>query len=267
MTPGAGPVKARLHRAFARAASGTRAHGVRVLIYHSIDDRGPADPMSMRVSPRDFVEQMTLLRNDDYVVVPLNAVSNAQEREGRLRVAITFDDGYSNHRWAAGILKDLGFPATFFLVPRLLDGVDVRRAYWEEWGTLAWDDAAALSEAGFEVGAHSMTHPDLRRCSDAQLETEVSGAKAILQGRLKTEIASFSYPYGRHDARVRSAVAAAGYRMACTSRYGVNPASIPVYGLRRTEITGADTLLDFQWKLAGKYDWLGYWQDVKAARQ
>lgn len=221
--------------------------------------------MSLRVSPGRFVEQMTVLKTGHYTVVPLSAVSEPQHSDGSVRVAITFDDGYRNNRWAAGILKEFGFPATFFLVPRFLDAVAEPRAYWEEWETLAWDDAAALIEDGFEVGAHSATHPDLRRCSDAQLDSEVAGAKATLEERLKTEIGSFSYPYGRHDRRVRAAVAAAGYRRACTSRYCVTHVSNSLDQVPRTEIAGTDTLQGFQWKLHGKYDWLAYWQDMTAA--
>lgn len=259
-------LKGSLRRSLARTAPKNHAPGVRVLMYHSIDDPHPIDPLSLRVSPRQFVEQMTLLRSGDYLVVPLHAVSDAQEDHGRLRVAITFDDGYLSQKWAARILKEFGFSATFFLVPRFLDAVHPPRMYWEEWGALAWDDAAALLEDGFEIGAHSATHPDLRQCPDPQLETEVSGAKAILEQRLKTEIASFSYPSGRHDRRVRAAVAAAGYRLACTSQYGLNRISSPFDRVRRIEIAGSDTLRDFEWKLHGKYDWIGYWQALTAVR-
>lgn len=260
-------VKRALRRAIALAAPGTHGPGVRVLLYHSIDDPHPDDPMSLRVSREHFVEQMTVLRNGAYEVVPLSAVFTAGAGDGRQRVAVTFDDGCMSQRWAAGVLQDFSFPATFFLVPRFLDGVSTPQAYWEEWGYLGWDDAAALIEDGFEVGAHSRTHVDLRACTDTELAAEVSGAKVALAERLRTNVVSFSYPFGRHDRRVRTAVAAADYRVGCTSRYGVNDGSSPIYGVRRTEIAGTDTLLDFEWKLRGKYDWLGYWQDMTAGRR
>lgn len=256
-------MKQAFRRTIARVAPETSAVGIRVLLYHSVDDPDPADGLSLRVSPRQFVEQMALLRSDSYVVVPLPTISDTQQDDGRVRVAVTFDDGYRSLKPAARILQEFGFPATFFLVPRFLDGVRSPRAYWEGWGHLGWDDAAALIESGFDIGAHSTTHPDLTQCRDQDLVTEVSGAKAILEERLKTDILSFSYPYGRHDRRVRAAVAGAGYRLACTSRYGLNRASSSSFCVRRTEIAGTDTLRDFQWKLAGKYDWLGAWQDMK----
>ena len=119
-----------------------------------------------------------------------------------------------------------------------------------------------LVESGFDIGAHSATHPDLRQCGDGQLESEVLGAKRLLEERLHRDIVSFSYPHGLHDRRVRRAVKRAGYRLGCTSRYGVNRTPGTPFCVSRTEVAGSDSLRDFRWKLQGKYDWLGYWQNI-----
>jgi peptidoglycan/xylan/chitin deacetylase (PgdA/CDA1 family) len=215
------------------------------------------------VSRQRFREQMTLLRDERYAVVPLNAVFGPDEADDRVRVAITFDDGYRSQKWAATVLREFQFPATFFVVPRFLDGMQSPVVYWEEWEYLTWGDAATLIEEGFDIGAHSITHLDLRKCADAQLEKEVSGARTLLGQRLGTTIANFSYPHGGHDGRVRRAVERAGYRLGCTSRYGLNRRSGSAYSLRRTEVVGTDELEDFRLKVHGQYDWLGYWQDLR----
>lgn len=254
-------MKHALRRVIARAAPG-RAGGVRVLLYHAIDDPHPADYLSLRVSRRQFLDQMAVLR-DGYTVVPLGAALHTSADNERPDVAITFDDGYRTLEWAAAVLKEFGFPATFFVVPRFLEGVQSPAAYWEKWECLTWDELAALvGHRDFEVGAHSTTHPDLRACTDARLGFEVSEAKMLLERRLGRPIASFSYPFGRHDRRVRRAVERAGYQLACTSRYGLNRSSGSQYALHRTEVAGRDTLQDFEWKLRGKYDWLAGWQDL-----
>jgi peptidoglycan/xylan/chitin deacetylase (PgdA/CDA1 family) len=258
--------KQTLQRAVARMAPETSGAGVRVLLYHAVDDPIQEDALSLRVSRPRFLEQMTLLRDDGYEVVPLEAVLDPRKDSDRARVAVTFDDGYISQAWAADVLRELGFPATFFLAPRFLDGVRSPAKYWEGWGHLGWDAAAALIEDGFEIGAHSTTHPDLRTCVGAQLEQEVLGAKQILEARLPAEITTFSYPHGRYDDSVKNAVQHAGYRLACTSRYGLNRASGQPYLVRRTEVCGTDTLQDFRWKLRGKHDWRGYWQELKRIR-
>jgi peptidoglycan/xylan/chitin deacetylase (PgdA/CDA1 family) len=168
--------------------------------------------------------------------------------------------------WAAGVLKDLGFPATFFVIAGFADRARPPRAYWETWGHLGWTDLARLVNDGFELGAHSVTHPDLTHCSDGQLHEEVDGARRLLEGRLGVGVSSFSYPYGRHDARVRRAVQAAGFRLACTSTYGRNDVLKSPYEVRRTEISGRDDAADFRAKLEGRYDWLRYWQRLPGLR-
>lgn len=260
-------LKRRLRLSVARCAPAAAPGGIRVLLYHAIDDADPVDRMHLRVSRARFLEQMTALRDDGFYVVPLQAVSDPRERDDRVRVAITFDDGYRCQAWAAAALRDFGFPATFFVVPRFLDGQFVTTRYWENWGHLRWDQIAALTGDGFDIGAHSRTHPDLRTCSDGQLEDEVSGARALMEQRLGKAVRTFSYPYGRHDERVRRAVAHAGFELACTSRYGVNRGFGPPYAIHRTEVGGADDLSAFRSKLRGKFDWLGYWQDLSSWNQ
>lgn len=236
-------------------------------MYHAVEDPDPADRIALRVPRQRFLEQMTLLRDEGYRVVPLRAVLDAHAEDARTSIAITFDDGYRSQEWAAAILKGYGFPATFFLVPRFLDGVQSPQTYSETWGHLGWRDAAGLIEEGFDVGAHSATHPDLRTCAHGRLDDEVVGARTLLEQRLGTRVLHFSYPYGRHDDRVRRTVERAGYQLACTSRYGLNRTSGPSYVVNRTEVTGRDDLRDFVGKLHGRYDWLGYWQDLRPVPQ
>ena len=253
--------KERLKRAISRVTPASSGGGARVLLYHAVDAPEPADVLALRVSRDRFVEQMTCLRDEGYSVVPLAGILGAAPGNG-MRVAITFDDGYRSLGWAADTLRRFGFPATFFLVPRFLDGVGAPSFYWEGWGHLGWHEAGQLLQAGFEVGAHSATHRDLTACADEELRAEVAGSKKLLEERLCCEVSSFSYPHGRQNRRVRRAVAEARFAIGCTSRYGLNDNMRPPHAVCRTEITGRDTLQDFRWKLQGKYDWLGYWQDV-----
>ena len=255
-----------VRRLIARVAPPVSSGGTRALLYHAVDAPDAADCLSLRVSRDAFRAQMTLLRDEGLSVVPLPALLDPPANGGRPRVAITFDDGYRSQAWAADVLREFDFPATFFVVPRFLDGVRSPRAYWEQWEHMGWDEAATLMADGFEIGAHSATHPDLRQCGREQLDEEVAGAKALLEWRLGREIVSFSYPYGRHDRRVRTAVKRAAFRLACTSRYGHTKASGSPYAIPRTEVAGTDRLVDFRWKLLGKYDWLAYWHDLKPIR-
>jgi len=76
----------------------------------------------------------------------------------------------------------------------------------------AWPmlDVAALRElraAGVEIGNHSARHRNLVRCSAADLHEEISSARARLEAAIEARVRYFAYPDGRHDRRVRVAVA------------------------------------------------------------
>lgn len=232
--------------------------GCRVLLYHAVDEPSAEDRLGLCVSPAAFREQMGWLKEEGFTVVPLTALWRGVA--GERLVAITFDDGYASQLTGAAILEEFGFPATFFVVPDFLDGRGGRGGYWERWGYFGWGELQTLAACGFDIGCHSASHVRLTPCSPHELEEETLGAKQRLEAMVRREVASFSYPHGAFNERVARAVRQAGYRLACTSLYGVNRAPCPWFALRRTEITGDDRLSEFAMKLTGRYDWLNLWQ-------
>lgn len=251
-------MRASVKRFLATVTPAPPQDGWRILLYHAVDEPSPEDRLGLRVSPAAFREQMGWLKEEGFTVVPLAALGIGAA--GARPVAITFDDGYASQLTAAAILEEFGFPATFFVVPGFLDGRAGGGGYWERWGYFGWGSLQTLAACGFEVGAHSASHVRLTRCSPHELEEETLGAKQRLEAMVRREVASFSYPHGAFNERVARAVRQAGYRLACTSLYGVNRVPVPQFALRRTEVTGRDRLDDFAMKLTGRYDWLHLWQ-------
>lgn len=100
---------------------------------------------------------------------------------------------------------------------------------------LSWEGLRELASMGWEVGAHSRTHPDLTRLDDRALAEEVLGAKVVLEDRLGQPVRAFAYPYGRYDGRVRASMRAA-YRMACTTVMGVALDTGDRYALERLDM-------------------------------
>lgn len=223
--------------------------GTTILMYHAIGVDGEA-PSRFVLLPRSFARQMrwlarrrTLLRLDDLV---------AHRREDRLpppgAVVITFDDGYlDNATAAAPLLTALGVPATFFLVSGAMGG----KCSWDTPPELAdrpvmsWDDAAKLRDAGFEIGAHTRTHPDVTGLEVSDMDVELSGSRTDLQAALNVPVESFAYPYGAWNASTVEAARRAGYASACTVRAGRSGPATPLYELRRTEVSGTDSFLRF----------------------
>jgi peptidoglycan/xylan/chitin deacetylase (PgdA/CDA1 family) len=102
--------------------------------------------------------------------------------------------------------------------------------------------------AGWELDAHTITHPDLTHVDDARLWQEVHGSRVELQGLFHVAVEFFCYPSGRYDTHVIEAVRRAGYLGATTTNYGLaRPADI--YTLSRVRIDGSDGLAGFAHKL------------------
>lgn len=146
--------------------------------------------------------------------------------EGR-NVAITFDDGCETDLLAAApILRRTGFQATFFITCGRLGKA----------GYLSREQLKELSEQGFEIGCHSMTHPYLTDLDESGLRYETCDAKSQLEQIIGKPVDHFSCPGGRCNERVVSMARAAGYKTVATSLIQTNSRKTDVFALGRVAI-------------------------------
>jgi peptidoglycan/xylan/chitin deacetylase (PgdA/CDA1 family) len=144
-------LKALVERGLVRsgAAAATRAT-VRgralILAYHNIlpDGERPVGEASLHLPRRAFADQLDALAEHCQVVPLAHALEpppSVGERQGRPRVAITFDDAYLG-AVQAGVdeLRRRGLPGTIFVTPGMLGG----RSFW--WDALA-GPAGTIPEA------------------------------------------------------------------------------------------------------------------------
>jgi peptidoglycan/xylan/chitin deacetylase (PgdA/CDA1 family) len=99
-----------------------------------------------------------------------------------------------------------------------------------------WTQLRALAAEGFDVGAHTRTHPILSRVAGEQLRVEVEGCRDQIERELGAPVRHFAYPNGRREDYTREtveAVARAGYVAAVTTVAGGNTPSTPCLELRR----------------------------------
>ena len=79
---------------------------------------------------------------------------------------------------------------------------------------LTWDQVHAMNHDGISFGAHTVTHPLLTYEEPAEVERELTAAKAKIESELGRPVEAFAYPNGDWNPTVRQAVEAAGYRCA-----------------------------------------------------
>jgi len=125
---------------------------------------------------------------------------------------LSFDDGHPSWRQVvAPILRELGVPATFFLISGTVG----------EAGNLSWRDCRDIAAMGMSFGSHSRTHRPLAGLDDAAAAREIRDSKAEIEDHVGVPVRDFAAPYGNPavdfgDREVR-AVQAAGYRSFATT--------------------------------------------------
>jgi peptidoglycan/xylan/chitin deacetylase (PgdA/CDA1 family) len=205
-------------------------------MYHSLDETG--SPIS--ASPGMLVRHLEALESAGYTVLPLGEALDRLTREPRLRLAaLTFDDGYASvHSHGLPLMAARGWGATVFAISRYL-GRDNQwpgqASFAPRLPLLSWTQLEDLAEAGWEIGAHTRTHPDLTQLSSVDLEDEVRGGKADLEDRLGRSVNLFAYPCGLYDARVLAA-ARCHYAAACTTDMGCAGVTSDRHRLERLEM-------------------------------
>jgi peptidoglycan/xylan/chitin deacetylase (PgdA/CDA1 family) len=182
-----------------------------ILTYHSLDRTGSV----ISVDPDEFSRQMESLAASCTKVVPLTEI-----RMHPGSVAITFDDGFANFAdHAVEVLERLSLPATVFVV----SGYCGQQNDWPSQPSgiprlrlMSWSELRSLPKE-ISLGAHTVTHPDLRRLNDTEMEHEVHQSRVEIEQKTGRAVESFAYPYGAADERATSLVRRA-FRAGCGTR-------------------------------------------------
>ena len=180
--------------------------GGRVLLYHSVSKEITDTTIATLMPFETFEWQMRFLRDAGYTAVTVSEMFDSLS-EGTLpekTVAITFDDGYLNiYEEVFPLLKELGFPATTYIVGRTIDAPK----------SLTGEMLREMYEAGWEIGSHSMSHGDLPSTEDLNYEICFSRqAISSASGIPLEDVVSFAYPYGSADERTMTKVYKCGFK-------------------------------------------------------
>jgi peptidoglycan/xylan/chitin deacetylase (PgdA/CDA1 family) len=217
---------------------------VLVLCYHAVSDGWPAD---FAVTPAQLEYQLRHLLDRGYRGATFtDAVTRPDS--GRI-VAVTFDDGFrSVLELGFRVLDRLGVPGTIFAPtayvgserPMVWPGVDewVDGPYASELLPLSWEELRRISDAGWEVGSHSRTHPRLTQLDDAELRRELGASREECERHLERPCTAIAYPFGDFDERVAGAAARNGYRAGAALEVRsshVQPLTWPRFGVSRED--------------------------------
>lgn len=209
---------------------------VPILMYHVIAAAPPgAKYGGLWVTPAELKAQVDALAGAGYTAVTLDQVLDGWAGKPTLPkrpVVLSFDDGYlSQGKDAGAILAARRWPGVLNLAWHNL-GVP---------GGITKSRIKTMIKAGWEVDAHSLTHPDLTTLSGAALAREVAGSRRAIQDAFGVPVDAFCYPAGKFDATVEAAVKAAGYRAATTELDGAAAPSQDPYALHRIRVNAGES--------------------------
>lgn len=191
---------------------------VPVLMYHEIGDVENGN----YVRRPEFEAQIKWLKENGYQTVSLGDLYR-HLKEGKSLplkpIVLTFDDGYETfYSVVAPLLRPYKYRATNFIITGM---IGKHREH------MTWAQVAELAADGFEMAAHSINHPDLRKVSGDRMRKELAGSKLELEAQIQKPVQFFAYPAGRYNDEAQQAVREAGFLAAVTTEPGpVTPDSV-----------------------------------------
>lgn len=187
------------------------------------------------VSQSDFQAQVSWLKESEWRGLSVGEALQDLNRQGS-RIVITFDDGCETDLIAAApLLRKVHFNATFYLVAGFVGRP----------GFLSVDQIRELSNLGFEIGCHSMTHPWMSELTSEQLHSEVVEAKDRLEQMIGRSVDHFSCPGGRWSRAIAKLAQKTGYCSVATSYIGTNSSTSDRFRLARLPVMRGTSLGDF----------------------
>jgi peptidoglycan/xylan/chitin deacetylase (PgdA/CDA1 family) len=202
-----------------------------VLMYHKIPDAPLATKHQIYVTKDNFEKHLAYFRKRRLTPITFADYLEfaAGEREladfPRRPIILTFDDGYTdNYTNLLPLMQQYGYRGVLYL----LGDFDLRYNKWDadtdptepRSEIMDPDQKRAFIAAGWEIGAHTMSHPKLTSLPLTAAAHEIQRSKAALETALQTPVVSFAYPYGDLNDVVKEAVRAAGFALGVATDTG-----------------------------------------------
>jgi peptidoglycan/xylan/chitin deacetylase (PgdA/CDA1 family) len=238
-----------------RAVRFIRARRSAILLYHGV---GPTstriDPGFLRVRPEAFRTQLRLLVEAGFEIVTVGEF--AERSRGCTPppgiVALSFDDGMEdNHSVVLPLLREHGLRATVYVTTGLIGKPNPWMAPESGARMMTVHELRELAAAGFEIGAHTVSHPDLSCLGFDECLREMLESREELERTLGIDVRTLAYPSCHYGTAAVEAARAAGFTAAVTCQ-GLG--SWKRYELRRSLVSGKDGTASFLVKLTGLYE-------------
>lgn len=216
-----------------------RAVKVPSLMFHYariVDPKQDLLGYNLSIKPDNYLKFLDWVQQNGYTTVTVGQIYDYLQYGILLPdkpVQFRWDDGHESDWFVYQEMKKRGMTATFFVISQRLE---LTPAQWQQ-----------IDRDGFEIGAHTRTHPDLRGVSD--LAGEITGSKTDLEAMLGHPVRGFAYPSGKYNDRVVKVVRDSGFAVAVSTDGGYTWTTDLKLKEPVVSVTGQDSLASFCYKV------------------
>jgi peptidoglycan/xylan/chitin deacetylase (PgdA/CDA1 family) len=224
-----------------------------ILSYHGVaPSNAVVDPEFLRVDPETFDAQVQVLQQAGFEIV---TVAELARRAGGRKpppgmVALSFDDGMDdNHANLLPILKERNAVASVYVTTGLIG----QENPWMAPGTsrmMFEPELRDLVAAGVELGAHTVSHPDMSQMTYDDCLREMVESRDRVAAISGQAVTTFAYPYCKYNDDAVRAARDAGFDAAVTCQWR---GSWDPFTMKRVMIGGKDGPSSFLLKLYELY--------------
>ena len=185
---------------------------VPILTFHKVDTAFEWGVTT--VTPNRFENIMAFLHAEGYEAIHVHKLNIGNTILPEKPIIITFDDSYESiYTRALPIMLKYGFTGSVFVITGHVGSLNT----WDvntggiTFNHLNWSHLKKLQVQGFEIGSHTVNHPDLTRIPHEYLKYELVASKKTIEDRIGERVNVVSFPFGRYNTRVVDCAIIAGY--------------------------------------------------------
>ena len=204
-----------------------------ILMYHKIPEKPIESPNRIFITKENFKKHLAFFRLRG--LTPITFIDYKNIAEGNIKLSqgrmpipkkpiiLTFDDGYEdNFTNLLPMMQKYDYKGVIYL----LGDERITYNYWDADKGDHKDMLMNITQkqafvlAGWEIGAHTLTHPNLTEISAQQAFEEMFLSKKNIEETLQTKIISFAYPYGSLNENLKEMAKKAGFDFAIATDTG-----------------------------------------------